>query len=91
MAPVSFSEPPSPKAYGAHSQSILADGIKALSQSQTSPPVVPSTTSKLPVVTLDVDVLTDSIAARLATSLLGHVLFLKNQIPLFVISILLAS
>lgn len=35
-----------------------------------------------PLVRLDVDVITDSIAGRLATSLLGHVLFLKNQIPL---------
>lgn len=35
-----------------------------------------------PLVRLDVDVITDSMAGRLATSLLGHVLFLKNQIPL---------
>ena len=35
-----------------------------------------------PLVRLDVDVITDSIAGRLATSLLGHVLYLKNQIPL---------
>lgn len=35
-----------------------------------------------PLVRLDVDVITDSIAGRLATCLLGHVLFLKNQIPL---------
>jgi len=35
-----------------------------------------------PLVRLDVDIITDSIAGRLATSLLGHVLFLKNQIPL---------
>lgn len=34
-----------------------------------------------PLVRLDVDVITDSIAGRLATSLLGHVLYLKNQIP----------
>lgn len=35
-----------------------------------------------PLVRLDVDIITDSIAGRLAMSLLGHVLFLKNQIPL---------
>lgn len=35
-----------------------------------------------PLVRLDVDVITDSMAGRLATNLLGHVLFLKNQIPL---------
>ncbi|KAF8164743.1 hypothetical protein B0H34DRAFT_793205 [Crassisporium funariophilum] len=37
--------------------------------------------SNYPLVRLDVDVITDSIASRLASSLLGHVLFLKNQIP----------
>lgn len=41
-----------------------------------------SSLNRFPLVRLDVDVITDSIAGRLATSLLGHVLFLKNQIPL---------
>ena len=35
-----------------------------------------------PVVRLDVEKITDVIAGRLATTLLGHVLFLKNQVPL---------
>ena len=35
-----------------------------------------------PVVQLDVDALSDAVAARLAASLLAHVLFLKNQVPL---------
>ena len=35
-----------------------------------------------PVVRLDVERITDAIAGRLATTLLGHVLFLKNQVPL---------
>lgn len=35
-----------------------------------------------PVVRLDVDTISDAVASRLATSLLGHVLFLKNQVPL---------
>ncbi|KAF8959404.1 hypothetical protein BDZ97DRAFT_1667258, partial [Flammula alnicola] len=34
-----------------------------------------------PVARLDTDMITDATAARLATSLLGHVLFLKNQVP----------
>ncbi|KAF8815795.1 hypothetical protein BYT27DRAFT_7155397 [Phlegmacium glaucopus] len=34
-----------------------------------------------PLVRLDADIITDSMAGRLATSLLGHILFLKNQIP----------
>jgi hypothetical protein len=38
--------------------------------------------NNFPLVRLDVDAITDSIAGGLATSLLGHVLFLKNQIPL---------
>jgi hypothetical protein len=37
---------------------------------------------KIPIVRLDTDVITDMMAARLATSLLGHILFLKNQVPL---------
>ena len=35
-----------------------------------------------PVVRLDVERITDAIAGRLATTLLAHVLFLKNQVPL---------
>jgi hypothetical protein len=37
---------------------------------------------KYPLVKLDTEMITDATAARLATSLLGHVLFLKNQVPL---------
>lgn len=35
-----------------------------------------------PIMKLDTDIITDATAARLATSLLGHILFLKNQVPL---------
>lgn len=35
-----------------------------------------------PLVKLDTETITEATAARLATSLLGHILFLKNQIPL---------
>ncbi|TFK35077.1 hypothetical protein BDQ12DRAFT_612282 [Crucibulum laeve] len=38
--------------------------------------------NKLPVVRLDVDSISDAVASKLATSLLGHILFLKNQVPL---------
>lgn len=38
-----------------------------------------------PLVKLEVDKVTDATAGRLATSLLGHVLFLKNQVPLWAI------
>ncbi|KAF8548505.1 hypothetical protein OG21DRAFT_1526443, partial [Imleria badia] len=34
-----------------------------------------------PTVVLDTDVVSDNMAARLCTSFLGHVLFLKNQVP----------
>ncbi|CAA7269163.1 unnamed protein product [Cyclocybe aegerita] len=37
--------------------------------------------SAYPVVKLDTDTITDETAGRLASSLLGHVLFLKNQVP----------
>ncbi|KAK7459444.1 hypothetical protein VKT23_009425 [Stygiomarasmius scandens] len=36
---------------------------------------------RIPTVKLDIDVVTDSIAAKLATSFLGHILFLKSQVP----------
>ena len=38
--------------------------------------------SDYPIMKLDTDIITDATAARLATSLLGHILFLKNQVPL---------
>ena len=38
--------------------------------------------TRIPIVCLDVDTIKDDVAAKLAISLLGHVLFLKNQIPL---------
>ncbi|KAJ3789989.1 hypothetical protein GGU10DRAFT_341908 [Lentinula aff. detonsa] len=40
-----------------------------------------NSTRKIPRVRVDVDTIPDMMAAKLATSLLGHVLFLKNQIP----------
>ena len=42
------------------------------------------TVSGVPVVQLQTETVTDTVAARMAISLLGHVLFLKNQIPLYV-------
>ncbi|KAH0839384.1 hypothetical protein J3R83DRAFT_82 [Lanmaoa asiatica] len=37
--------------------------------------------STVPTVVLDTDVVSDNMAARLCISFLGHVLFLKNQVP----------
>jgi hypothetical protein len=37
---------------------------------------------KIPSITIDADLVTDSMAARLCISLVGHVLFLKSQVPL---------
>jgi hypothetical protein len=47
---------------------------------QSAPMTVPPT--KIPSITLDADLVTDSMAARLCISLVGHVLFLKSQVPL---------
>ena len=59
---------------------VVSDGE---AQADATPSVTDgSSLNHFPLVRLDVDVITDSIAGRLATSLLGHVLFLKNQIPL---------
>ncbi|KAG6877937.1 hypothetical protein C0992_008943 [Termitomyces sp. T32_za158] len=44
-------------------------------------------TSPIPVVTLDYDTITDSVAARLSISLIGQVLFLKSQIPLPIVQL----
>ncbi|KAF9457259.1 hypothetical protein BDZ94DRAFT_1228228 [Collybia nuda] len=52
--------------------------------------VEPGTTQtcRYPTVRLNVDVVTDLIAARLATSFLGHILFLKSQVPFPVMQLL---
>lgn len=39
-------------------------------------------TSNIPSIMLGTDVITDVMAARLSMNLLGHVLFLKSQVPL---------
>ncbi|KAF9475820.1 hypothetical protein BDN70DRAFT_840292 [Pholiota conissans] len=45
------------------------------------PPIENGPKNAYPVVKLDVDTISEAVAGRLATSLLGHVLFLKNQVP----------
>ncbi|KAG2361218.1 hypothetical protein BDR07DRAFT_1287709 [Suillus spraguei] len=42
---------------------------------------MPAPPTKIPSVTIDADLVTDSMAARLCISLVGHVLFLKSQVP----------
>ncbi|KAF9449479.1 hypothetical protein P691DRAFT_759015 [Macrolepiota fuliginosa MF-IS2] len=86
MALISFSEPPSSQGHPTDSSRETPPKTKENVQPDVSNQA-PQATSKLPVVALDVDVLTDTIAARLATSLLGHVLFLKNQIPLPIVQL----
>jgi hypothetical protein len=46
------------------------------------PALVPAPPMTIPSITLDADLVTDSMAARLCISLVGHVLFLKSQVPL---------
>lgn len=43
---------------------------------------MPAIPTNIPSVTLEADLVTDSMAARLCISLVGHVLFLKSQVPL---------
>ncbi|KAG1741286.1 hypothetical protein EDB19DRAFT_1705153 [Suillus lakei] len=45
------------------------------------PAQMPAPPMKIPSITLDADLVTDSMAARLCISLVGHVLFLKSQVP----------
>ncbi|KAG1772851.1 hypothetical protein EV702DRAFT_613235 [Suillus placidus] len=49
------------------------------------PAPMPPPPTKIPFITLDADLVTDSMAARLCISLVGHVLFLKSQVPFPVI------
>ncbi|KIK55800.1 hypothetical protein GYMLUDRAFT_62355 [Collybiopsis luxurians FD-317 M1] len=52
-----------------------------ISEKPTRLEVSSSIVPKIPRIHVDMDVIPDVVAAKLATSLLGHVLFLKNQIP----------
>lgn len=79
MAPISFSEHPATQKLPEEKP----EEDNGTNNSNESPQPVENT-SQLPIVVLEVDYITDTVAARLATSLLGHVLFLKNQIPLSV-------
>ncbi|KAG0692264.1 hypothetical protein DFH29DRAFT_970792 [Suillus ampliporus] len=56
---------------------------KQIEDTYTSKQPIPMPTppAKIPSVTLDADLVTDSMAARLCISLIGHVLFLKSQVP----------
>ncbi|KAK0490243.1 hypothetical protein IW261DRAFT_1353316 [Armillaria novae-zelandiae] len=54
--------------------------VTALEQSRSKDTVVEE--SRIPSVQLEMDSITDTLAASMACSLLGHVLFLKNQVPL---------
>ncbi|KAG2132073.1 hypothetical protein DEU56DRAFT_812957 [Suillus clintonianus] len=45
------------------------------------PAPMPPPPTKIPSIILDADLVTDSMAARLCISLVGHVLFLKSQVP----------
>jgi len=58
--------------------SIINEGAETMSARNPSIAV----TSAMPTVVLDTDVVSDNMAARLCASFLGHVLFLKNQVPL---------
>lgn len=40
-------------------------------------------TCAYPVVKIETECITDALAAKLSASLLGHILFLKNQVPLW--------
>ncbi|KAK0191713.1 hypothetical protein F5146DRAFT_929478 [Armillaria mellea] len=57
-----------------------ATALKIVEESEGKDTVVEE--SKIPSVQLEMDSITDTLAASMACSLLGHVLFLKNQVPL---------
>ena len=91
MPPMAFNilvpSPHSSRDNGALESNPLKESLKIISVDKDN--TVASDTASggsplnsFPLIRLDVDLITDSIAGRLATSLLGQVLFLKNQIPL---------
>jgi len=49
------------------------------------PPTQSDRPNSYPLLRLEVDKVNDVLASRIASSLLGHVLFTKNQIPLWVL------
>lgn len=61
---------------------IQSDQITSQTNQNSNPESSSNPTRKIPSITIDADVITDVMAARLATSLLGHILFLKSQVPL---------
>ncbi|KAH7888278.1 hypothetical protein F5I97DRAFT_1926702 [Phlebopus sp. FC_14] len=63
-----------------HKEAESTGSTTTLSNASRSPCVM-TARSKIPTVVLDADVVTDNMAARLCVSLLGHVMFLKNQVP----------
>lgn len=62
----------------AASTSVVARTESSVTQEE----VIRRRDMQIPTVILDAQSVTHPMAAALATSLLGHVLFLKNQIPL---------
>ncbi|KII83373.1 hypothetical protein PLICRDRAFT_47263 [Plicaturopsis crispa FD-325 SS-3] len=59
---------------------ILSDNNR-ISDANSMPQVLEASSSKIPIVTLKEDTMSDLMAARLVMSFLGHILFLKNQVP----------
>lgn len=61
---------------------------QATSSSAAEAPVVldaPPSRSRIPSITLPAEKVSGAVAAQLGMSLLGHVLYLKNQVPLYVL------
>jgi hypothetical protein len=53
-----------------------------MSENSDSDRLVDEPSRKIPRIILAEDAISDVVTAQLATSILGHVLFLKNQVPL---------
>ncbi|KAJ7886159.1 hypothetical protein B0H14DRAFT_2697869 [Mycena olivaceomarginata] len=64
--------------------SVMPPGQDSVAEEKSSDAETPSTVSKFP---LDVENISAEIAADLASALVGHVLFLKNQVPFPVVQL----
>ena len=69
-------------------ESKSVDSIVNEEAKTTNVQTLSTTTSAIPTVVLDTNVVSDNMAAKLCTGFLGNVLFLKNQIPLSVPSVI---
>jgi hypothetical protein len=86
-----FSSPPCASSNGTRFNATTPTSPKQDAVTQRSEiPSVRNRALKVPFVKLDTPTIQEDMAASLAVALLGHVLFLKSQVPLYATSLLMS-